>query len=216
MKENQKVNSVIFDLDGTLVDSYQAIYLSFKYAYENMGLPPLPYEVVKKVVGRGLNQTFGDLLGEDRVPQALTLFRKKYEEIFRNHSHLLPDVREVLETLHRREVRMAVATNKFGRFSRAIFEHFGMGNYFAVIVGDGDVSENKPNPEMIYYAIGKMGVEKEDTIFVGDSVIDVQTAKNAGLRIFAVPTGNTAREDLERAPPTVLLDRLLDLLTYIS
>ncbi len=216
MKEYQKVNAVIFDLDGTLIDSYQAIYLSFKYAYENMGLPPLPYEVVKKVVGRGLNQTFEDLLGEDRVPQALTLFRKKYEEVFRNHSHLLPDVREVLETLHRQEVHMAVATNKFGRFSRAIFEHFGMGNYFAVIVGDGDVSENKPNPEMIYYAIGKMGVEKEDTIFVGDSVIDVQTAKNAGLRIFAVPTGNTAREDLERALPTVLLDRLLDLLTYIS
>ena len=216
MKGNQKVNGVIFDLDGTLIDSYQAIYLSFKYAYENMGLPPLPYEVVKKVVGRGLNQTFRELLGEEQVPRALTLFRKKYEEVFRIHTHLLPDVPEVLETLHRRNVHMAVATNKFGRFSRAIFEHLGMGKYFAAIVGDGDVSENKPNPEMAYYAIGKMGVKKEDTVFVGDSVIDIQTAKNAGLRMFAVPTGNTAREDLERALPTVLLDRLLDLLTYIS
>ncbi len=111
---------------------------------------------------------------------------------------------------------MAVATNKFGRFSRTIFEYFGMEKYFAVIVGDGDVSENKPNPEMLYYAMEKMGVGKEDTVFVGDSLIDIQTAQNAGLRIFAVPTGNTAREDLERARPTALLDRLLDLLTYVS
>jgi len=59
MNGKQKVKRVIFDLDGTLIDSYQAIYLSFKYAYENMGLPPLPYQVVRKVVGRGLNQTLG-------------------------------------------------------------------------------------------------------------------------------------------------------------
>ncbi|HYB19480.1 MAG TPA: HAD family hydrolase [Thermodesulfobacteriota bacterium] len=215
MKGNQNVNGVIFDLDGTLIDSYRAIYLAFKDVYENLGLPPLLYEVTRKVVGRGLNQTFQELLGENQVPRALTLFRKKYKEVFRTHTHLLPDVREVLETLHGRDVQMAVATNKFGCFSRAIFKHLGMEKYFAVIVGDGDVSENKPNPEMIYYALGKMGVEKDDTVFVGDSVIDIQTAKNAGLRVFAVPTGNTAREDLEKALPTVILDRLLDLLTYI-
>ena len=72
---------------------------------------------------------------------------------------------------------MAVATNKLGNFSRAIFEHFSLQNFFVAIIGDGDVSENKPNPEMIYYAIRKMGVRKEDTAFVGDSVIDIQTAQ---------------------------------------
>jgi phosphoglycolate phosphatase-like HAD superfamily hydrolase len=69
---------------------------------------------------------------------------------------------------------------------------------------------------MLYFAMGKMEVGKEDTVFVGDSVIDIQTAKNAGLRVFAVPTGNTAREDLEKAKPSMLLERLLDLLTHIS
>jgi phosphoglycolate phosphatase-like HAD superfamily hydrolase len=73
--------------------------------------------------------------------------------------------------------------------------------------------ENKPT--VIYHAIRKMGVRKEDTAFVGDSVIDIQTARNAGLRVFAVPTGNTAREDLEKARPTAMLNRLLDLLEYI-
>ena len=199
-----------------MIDSYQAIYLSFKYAYENMGLPPLPYEVAKKVVGRGLGHTFQELLGAQRTPRALSLFREKYEEVFRTHTHVLPDVPEVLEALHRRGFQMAVATNKLGRFSRAIIEHLGMAKFFSVIVGDGDVSQNKPFPEMLYYALGKMGLSKGDAVFVGDSLIDIQTANNAGLKVLAVSTGNTAREDLEKARPTVLLNRLPDLLAYVS
>jgi phosphoglycolate phosphatase len=210
-----KVRAVIFDLDGTLIDSYQAIYLAFHYTYSEMGLPPLSYQQVERAVGRGLAHTFRELLGEERVPQALTLFRQKYEEVFRAHTDLLPDVREVVESLQGRGIQLAVATNKLGRFSRAIFEHFGMDKMFAVILGDGDVSQNKPDPEMLYLAMDKMGVGKEETIFVGDSVIDIQTGKNAGIRVFAVPTGNTDREDLVKAQPTVIMSRLLDLLSLV-
>jgi len=210
-----KARGVIFDLDGTLIDSYQAIYLGFHYAYSEMGLSPLSYEQVQRAVGRGLGHTFRELLGEERVPQALTLFRKKYEEVFRAHTHLLPDAREVVGSLGSRGIQLAVATNKLGRFSRAIFEHFGMEKMFAVILGDGDVSRNKPDPEMLYLAMEKMGVGKEETIFVGDSVIDIQTGQNAGVRVFAVPTGNTTREDLIKAQPTVILNRLLDLLSLV-
>jgi phosphoglycolate phosphatase len=209
------VRGVIFDLDGTLIDSYHAIYLGFHYAYSQMGLPPLSYEQVERAVGLGLAHTFRELLGEERVPQALTLFRKKYEEVFRAHTHLLPDARQVVESLQGRGIQLAVATNKLGRFSRAIFEHFGMDKMFAVILGDGDVSQNKPDPEMLYLAMEKMGVAKEETIFVGDSVIDIQTGRNAGIRVFAVPTGNTGREDLVKAQPTVILSRLLDLLSLV-
>jgi phosphoglycolate phosphatase len=214
MKENE-IQGAIFDLDGTLIDSYQAIYLGFHHAYTEMGLPPMSYEQVKRVVGLGLNHTFRELLGEERVPRALFLFRRKYEEVFRENTRLLPDAREVLEALHGRGIRLAVATNKLGRFSREILEQFGMEKLFKVIVGDGDVTQNKPNPEMLRLAMEKMGVEKERTIFVGDSVIDIQTGKNAGVRVFAVPTGNTDRRDLENARPEVMLDRLPDLLAYV-
>lgn len=214
MKENE-IQGAIFDLDGTLIDSYQAIYLGFHHAYTEMGFPPMSYEQVKRVVGLGLNYTFRELLGEERVSRALFLFRKKYEEVFRENTRLLPDVREILETLHGRGIRLAVATNKLGRFSREILEQFGMEKLFTVIVGDGDVPQNKPDPEMLRLAMEKMGVEKERTIFVGDSVIDIQTGKNAGVRVFAVPTGNTDRRDLENARPEVMLDRLLDLLSFV-
>lgn len=214
MKGNE-IQGTIFDLDGTLIDSYEAIYLGFHHVYTEMGLPPMPFEQVKGVVGLGLNHTFRQLLGEERAPRALFLFRRKYEEVFLENTRLLPDVREVLETLHGRGIRLAVATNKLGRFSREIFEHFRMEKLFTVIVGDGDVPQNKPNPEMLRLAMEKMGVEKERTIFVGDSVIDIQTGKNAGVRVFAVPTGNTDRRDLENARPEVMLDRLRDLLAYV-
>jgi len=210
-----KVRGVIFDLDGTLIDSYQAIYLGFHHAYSEMGLPPLSYEQVQRAVGRGLGHTFRELLGEEKVPQALSLFRKKYEEIFRAHTHLLPDVREVVGGLQSRGIQLAVATNKLGRFSRAIFEHFGMEKMFAVILGDGDVSQNKPDPEMLYQAMDNMRLAKEETVFVGDSVIDIQAGKNAGVRVFAVPTGNTDRADLVKAQPTVIMNRLLDLLSLV-
>jgi len=210
-----KVRGVIFDLDGTLIDSYQAIYLGFHHAYSEMGLSPLSYEQVQRAVGRGLGHTFRELLGEEKVPQALSLFRKKYEEIFRAHTHLLPDVREVVGGLQCRGIQLAVATNKLGRFSRAIFEHFGMEKMFAVILGDGDVSQNKPDPEMLYQAMDNMRLAKEETVFVGDSVIDIQAGKNAGVRVFAVPTGNTDRADLVKAQPTVIMNRLLDLLSLV-
>jgi phosphoglycolate phosphatase len=215
MMNTSNVRGVIFDLDGTLIDSYQAIYLAFHYTYSEMGLTPLSYQQVERAVGRGLGHTFRELLGEERVPQTLALFRKKYGEVFRTHTHLLPDVREVVGSLQGRGIQLAVATNKLGRFSRAIFEHFGMEKMFAVILGDGDVSQNKPDPEMLYQAMDKMGVVKEESIFVGDSVIDIQTGKNAGIRVFAVPTGNTDREDLVKAQPAVILNRLLDLLSLV-
>jgi 2-phosphoglycolate phosphatase len=215
MMNADNVRGVIFDLDGTLIDSYQAIYLSFYYTYSEMGLPPLSFKQVEKAVGRGLSHTFRELLGEERVPLALSLFRKRYEEVFRTHTHLLPDVRQVVESLQDQGIQLAVATNKLGRFSRAILEHFGIAERFAVILGDGDVSQNKPDPEMLYLALEKMGVGKEKAIFVGDSVIDIQTGKNAGIRVFAVPTGNTDREDLVKAQPTVILSRLLDLLSLV-
>ena len=134
----------------------------------------------------------------------------------RPHTHLLPGAREVIETLHGRGIQLAIATNKLGYFARELVEYYGLDKLVAVIVGDGDVSQNKPDPEMLLLAIEKMQLKKEEVIFVGDMPIDIQTGKNAGIRVFAVFTGGTQREDLEKAQPTLILDRLLDLLRYLS
>jgi phosphoglycolate phosphatase len=211
----QNIKAVIFDLDGTLVDSYEAIYLSFQHAYTCLEIAPLSLDEIKNVVGRGLSQVFKEFLGEKKGLQALSHFREKYAEVFRSHTYLLPDVPAVLRDLHGRGIRLAVATNKFGPFSREIFRHFELEHLFTLIVGDGDVSEIKPHPAMLNFAVERMGLKKEETVFVGDSVIDIQTAQNADLRVYVVPTGNTSKEDLEKGRPTLFLERLIDLLNYI-
>lgn len=206
---------VIFDLDGTLIDSYQAIYLSFQYAYTRMGLPPLSYEDSRRVVGLGLTITFHDLLGKERTPEALRFFRQRYWEVFADHTHLMPGAKESIFELHRRGVRQAIATNKLGLFSRAIIRHFGLEEFFVAVLGDEDVTRNKPDPEMLLAAIGKLGLPKEEVVMVGDSLVDIHAAQNTGIRIFAIPSGTTRREDLQQAQPTVILDRLTDLIQYL-
>lgn len=214
MKEPD-IKGVIFDLDGTLIDSYQAIYLSFRHAYEKLGLPPLGYEEARKVVGLGLTITFQELLGKERTPEALRLFREKYWEVFPAHTRFLPGARELPGELNRRGIRQAIATNKLGRFSRAIVRHFGMESFFAAVLGDEDVARNKPDPEMLLAAIQKMGLPETEVVMVGDSPIDIEAARNAGIRVFAVPSGTTERAVLEHAGPTKLLDRLTDLLKFV-
>ena len=215
MSGQNNIRGVIFDLDGTLIDSYQAIYLSFQYAYESMGLPPLSYEEARKVVGLGLTITFNDLLGRERTPEALRLFRKKYWEVFPDHTQFLPGARELAFELHRRGIRQAIATNKLGRFSRAIIGHFGMEDLFVAVLGDEDVALNKPDPEMLLAAIEKLALPKDEVVMVGDSLVDIQAAQNTGIRIFAVPSGTTPREVLQEAEPTALLERLSDLLNRL-
>lgn len=209
------IKGVIFDLDGTLVDSYQAIYLGFQYVYTKIGLTPLSFDEVKNKVGYSLQHIFLELLGEQYVQQAVTLFRQKYEEVYKTHSHLLPNAKEVLTELHNRGIKLSVATNKLGRFSRAILEHLRVSNLFCVIIGEGDGTRNKPNPEMLYLAIEKMAVPKENCVLVGDSAIDIQSAINANIRIYAVPSGTTSKDELAKANPTAVIGRLNDLLDYV-
>jgi HAD superfamily hydrolase (TIGR01549 family) len=214
MKE-KSIKGVIFDLDGTLIDSYQAIYLSFHYTYINLGLEPLSFDEVKRAVGLGLGKTFSDLLGEERVSEALRLFREKYEEVYRQNTYLLPGARKVLEALQERRMKLAIATNKLGRFSREIFQHLGMDKLFVTILGDEDVLQNKPHPEMLLRALEKMALRNEEGVFIGDSLIDIQTGKNANVRVYAIPTGVTTREELEKAQPTLILNSLIDLLNHL-
>ena len=212
---NDHIRGVIFDLDGTLVDSYEAIYLGFQYAYTKMGIKPLSYDEVKNHVGHSLQHIFKELLGEEKVNHAITLFRQRYEDVFRSHTHLLPDAKEVLTELHSRGIKLSVATNKLGRFSRTIMEYLQVANLFSAIIGEGDGTSNKPAPEMLYLAIEKMAVPKENTILVGDSLIDIQAALNASIRVYTVPSGTTSKEELAKAHPTAVLDRLNDLLEYV-
>ncbi|HET6278091.1 MAG TPA: HAD-IA family hydrolase [Candidatus Polarisedimenticolia bacterium] len=209
------IRGIIFDFDGTLIDSYEAIRESLNHARAAFGLEPVPLGKVKKMVGHGLEQLIEGSIGADRVVDGVRLFREKYEAICRERTTLLPQVKETIEELDRRGYQMGIATNKPSYFARAILGALEMDYLFEEVVGPNDVEHPKPDPEMLEMVMMRIGLVPEEVVYVGDMPLDVETARRAGLPIYAVATGSADRQELLEARPDRVLHRFGDLLTYL-
>lgn len=205
---------VIFDLDGTLVDSVRDLCESVNATRAEMGLEPLPYETVASYVGNGapvlIRRAMGAEASEERVAEALAYFLSYYRDHMLDHTRPYPGVMETLERLHRRGVPMAVLTNKPERFSRDMCAGLEMGRYFFQIYGGNSFEQKKPDPIGIHTLARECGAALEGTWMVGDSATDVLTARNAGVKCVGVSYG-ISPESLKEAPPDFLLESLLEL-----
>ncbi len=193
------IEGLVFDLDGTLVDSYRAIAESLNYARSRFDEPPLSDEAVRRTVGRGLESLIADSLGRQRVEQGVRLFRERYAEIYAGATFLLPGVDSALMELRRRGYPMTVASNKPARFGRAILEELGVAEHFVDILGPDIVGSTKPEPTMIHRCLELMGVPRERALYVGDMVLDVESARQAGVHVALIEGGSSSREQLAGA-----------------
>ncbi len=206
------IRGVVFDLDGTLIDSYEAITESLNAALEAEGLEPLGVEQVRGMVGLGLETLIARAMGEARVESGVRRFRERYDRICVTRTSLLPDVAETLDTLHRRGYRMAVASNKPSQFGWRLLEGLHVRKYLDTVLGPDVVSNKKPHPEMIHRAMEAMGVSPGETLYVGDMEIDVETARAAGVPVIVVPTGSRTEAALERCGADGLIRSFKELL----
>lgn len=209
------IRGIIFDFDGTLIDSYGAIAESLNHARAAFSLEPVAAEEVKKMVGHGLEQLIEKSIGDNRVAEGVRLFREKYDTICREQTTLLPQVKETIEELDRRGYQMGIATNKPSFFARPILNALEMDHLFEEVVGPNDVEHPKPDPEMLEMVMMRIGLGPEEVVYIGDMPLDVEAARNAGLPIYAVATGSAGRQELLDARPNRLLNRFGDLLTYL-
>jgi phosphoglycolate phosphatase len=111
---------------------------------------------------------------------------------------------------------MGVASNKFGRFSRGALSHLGVSDYFKAVIGAGDVPRNKPYPDMIEAALREMGLSPEEVVFVGDTLTDIETGKQAGVDVYALPTGFNTKIELSERTPRHILKNLKELLRAVE
>jgi len=205
---------VVYDLDGTLVDTLQDITDAANHMLRALGLPPLPAEAVRRYIGRGVRQLVADCLGTEdpeRLGRGLTIYRAHYGRHLLDHSRLYPGARELLD--HFKDRTQAVITNKPNPYSRQILERLGVEGYFAAIVGGDAEHPRKPDPAAMRSLMDQAGVAPAQTLFVGDSTIDVETGRNAGVLTVAVLHGLGDADALERAGPDVLVRDLPELLT---
>ena len=206
---------LIFDLDGTLVDSKQDLIDSVNATRGFMNLAPLPGPTVARYVGRGamalIQSALGDSAPAADVQKAHQFFIQYYGEHMLDKTALYPDVRESLDVLKDSGHTLAVLTNKPVRFSEKMMERLGLGKHFVRIYGGNSFEpKKKPDPVGIHALLSETGLAKERTIMVGDSSVDIRTARNAAVRACGVTWGFQP-ETFVQEPPDFTIDHLRQL-----
>ena len=200
---------VIFDLDGTLIDSSRDLANSVNATRAWLHLPPLENKLVYSYVGNGatvlIQKALGPNCSDGEVQSALAYFLGYYREHMLDYTVLYPGVRDVLDRFHDAGIKMAVLTNKPVRFSQGIIDGLGLTAHFQRVYGGNSFDQKKPHPVGIETLIAEYGVSREKTIMVGDSSVDVQTARNAQVPVCGVTWGFQP-ETFAEYPPDFLID----------
>jgi HAD superfamily hydrolase (TIGR01509 family) len=139
------------------------------------------------------------------------IFRDKYYSIYKEMTPVKNGIEDILENLKARGIGAAIATNKHGPYARELVRHLGIDVYFAGVIGAGDVKEPKPAPDMIDAALALIGTDREDTVFVGDSIVDVTTAKHSDIDVYALAESINTPEELAHHTPTRICYNTLQL-----
>ena len=204
----------IFDLDGTLIDSVEDIAAAVNHALGRVGLPLRGRDEVRSFIGDGARVLLERAVGphRDRLEEALSAWREHYQAHLLDHTRPYPGIAEALARAGR---TLAVQTNKPGPMARRILEGLGLLDRFVLVLGGGEAPP-KPDPAGALGILERVGVRPEEAIFVGDSLVDLATARNAGLTFVGVAWGLVPRADLARGGAVNLVDRADDLARWLA
>jgi phosphoglycolate phosphatase len=208
------VDLLAFDLDGTLIDSKLDLAHSVNAARDHLGLGPLDPELIYGYVGDGAPMLIKRALPEDATSQqrerALLFFLAYYREHMLDYTVLYPGVREALDRLYRAGKHLGILTNKPVRISIGIMAGLGLDLHFFRIFGGNSFEQKKPDPVGIHALCGEVKVPAQRTVMVGDSHVDILTARNAGCIACGVSWGFKPESFVEH-PPDILIDDMRDL-----
>ena len=208
--------AVVFDFDGTLADSYGAITASVNHVRAQHGLSALRVEQVKQHVGYGPDYLLQHTVPDCRLPEDLACYRAYHPSVMLALTQLLPGAAALLPGLRRLGKKIGLCSNKPRLFSQALLQHLGIAALFDVVLGPEDVPHPKPAPDMLLRAIERLGLPRAQVLYVGDMTVDIQTARSAGLRVWAVATGSDERRVLEDAKPDRLLVDLQEMVAELG
>ncbi len=204
-----KQTVILFDLDGTLIDSTEAILRSFDDSFRHFGLPTPPEEEIKALIGHPLDFMYAYLgIPQERVWDFVDVYKQHYRERSRPMTKMLPHAKEAIEEAAA-FARLGVVTTKTGLYSKILLEHMGVMGYFEVLIGREDVTHPKPHVEPILKALHAMGVAyREDVWMTGDTCLDMVSAKDAQIRGVGVLCGYGREDELARCSDYLQNDAL--------
>jgi len=187
---------ILFDLDGTLIDSTEAIVQSFGVAFEHFDSQKPTRDEVVKHIGHPLEYMFEKLgVDIDHIDAHVSRYKQNYQLISKDMTLLLPDASKAIE-LASKHARLGVVTTKTGSYSKIILEHLGVMKYFEILIGRENVEFPKPHPEPILRAMSHFG--DAEFWMIGDTTMDIEAAKSANIKSVAVLCGYGTNDELKK------------------
>ena len=197
---------LLFDLDGTLIDSTEAILESFHHAFDFYSYPHPDDEAIKALIGHPLDYMFARLgVEEERVWDFVAVYKEHYREISTQKTVLLPHAREAVE-LAATFAKLGIVTTKTGKYSQILMEYFGLMDRFEVLIGREHVEHPKPHAEPILKALEAIDVEDREVWMIGDTQMDLVAAEAAGVNAIAVLSGYDTRDTLKKFTDVIFND----------
>lgn len=214
-----KYNAIVFDMDGTLLNTLEDLADSVNYALQICGYTERTLDEIQRFVGNGvrvlMNQAVPAGTSEEDIINCLTIYRKHYSENMQHKTRPYDGINELLKSLKERGIKLAIVSNKYDSAVKALCKDYFQ-DYIRIAIGESPEVAKKPAPDSVFTALELLGAVKEEALYVGDSEVDVQTARNAGLKCIGVTWGFRDREVLATEGADIIIDKPQELLDYLS
>lgn len=211
------IKLLIFDLDGTLVDAFKAVTTSVHHVMDEVGLERPTHRSIKNAVGWGEGDLLMRFVGEHHHERALRLFRRHHKKaLISGGARFLPGVSTLLRYAHQQGYMLAIASNRPTVYTRLILKGLGILPLFKEVVCADRVERAKPHPDMLHVILERQQLHSDQTMFVGDMVVDVQAGERAGIRTVAVTTGVNTYEQLQEVGASTIISRMSELKPIIE
>ena len=214
-----KFSAIIFDFDYTLADSSRGVITCINGALREMGLQEAGEDRIRKTIGLSLPRTFETLTGDSSEEGSREFFRRfmhHADRVMVDQTVLLPLVPEIIGDLRVKGVRLGIVSTKFRHRIETILEREHLKDSFEVILGGEDVASHKPDPAGLLRVIDVLRLAREEVLYVGDSVVDAETANRAGVTFVAVLSGVTPRDAFSASSTKAVLNNLMELSTFLG
>jgi phosphoglycolate phosphatase len=208
--------AIIFDLDGTLIDQFEAIHSAFSETLVEMGYTAPSYEEVKRAVGGASLSTMEKLIGPTRAQEGVDRLRPKFEKVMLLGVKPLAFAKEILFRLRQAGYSTAVLTNKYGPHARETCRYLNFSNYLDLIIGADDTEWKKPQAEISKFLLSKLSVCSKDAVYIGDSPYDFETARNADMDCLLVSSGTHTFEELSMLGASLVFRDLEEVYKYLT
>lgn len=213
-----KYKTLIFDLDGTLLNTLLDLASSVNYAMRECGFCERTTDEVRRFIGNGvevlIRRAVPEGTSEEEYKKALDVFKTHYKQNSRNKTAPYDGICDILKRLKADGYNLAIVSNKVDFAVKDLRDEFFNG-LIDVAIGDSDATRTKPEPDMVYKAIEELGADIESCIYIGDTDVDIETAKNSGMDCISVSWGFRTRKELEEYGATMIADCAEDILKFV-